>query len=695
MNAMALMIAVQTTSVLCLSLVALRILLRRHTNLAASIGGLGLAAASIIVLCTYLNIPRPFTIGLQTEPAHQNTVDSSASQNLTPAVQQPTIIRQSINAKLFTLNFGSRYSASVKAGGWLSTISHSLMSSSASWILIIIAVISSLSLIRLCLGVSAAIRLRRQAVVVPRYSWPAPVQSFYLKNKQYVPKVQIKVHAAIQSPCVHAFSPRVIFVPPGFFAWHRDEAVTAFAHEFAHLKRRDTLRRLVSEFCLSIVSFHPLSLLLRHQAILAQEMATDHLAAQLMGSTKQYKIGLSRLLLRLNQQPTNMRWRLDQSVFVSGVSSSLIRRIEMLRQGKVTPCQPIGKLAMSLFATVTGAILICGSWGVVADEPPRIAKLSKSADSKNKIEPQFFSRQPLPLDSVAQSGFVYFDAKAAKEHPAAEVAINFLQQCVDKGLMLTHDEQPTDSSRFGFSLNRLETVEAGIQAQLNLIGKADPIEGEDAPRFSLSFGSNAFRIKTSNVVDWPGFVNSMNPIPWGVTKEQINGVADILQSSDKIEIGFDGKVQESTEIPKKQTLAGVWNACTGGVLTTAVLLPEKSTLVEAISNGSNSKPLSDEQQQMVGLIEVIDAIGLGIDVGAGETAVHFKVVIAAKAGVEEDLFFQQIENLRTALLQDEELDPITKAFLKSDLQLQHDQDGQAYGVLQFSYDPMLALLLGN
>jgi BlaR1 peptidase M56/HEAT repeats/HEAT repeat len=76
----------------------------------------------------------------------------------------------------------------------------------------------------------------------------------------------------LTSPATIGVFRPVIVIPSGFPA---EDRAAAFAHESAHVRRRDPLTRLVAQIACAVYWFHPLAWLAQRLALLEQERACD------------------------------------------------------------------------------------------------------------------------------------------------------------------------------------------------------------------------------------------------------------------------------------------------------------------------------------------------------------------------------------------------------------------------------------
>lgn len=698
MNATLLVIFCQTTCVLSIGLVAIRILRNRYVELAASIGNLTSISAAVLVVVCCLGLPRPLSIKFDSQgdatdhpiSANQDTFAKFASGS------SPIANSDSVNVTFITFGLGSDYRAQVESSSW---VNNSIFESSrwAVFVAAFGAILFVVFILRLLLGIQLAFRLTTQGVCLPATQWPLTVRNFYLAHSDKVQNVTIKVHEAIGSPCVHAFSRNTIFVPPGFLKWSEEEAVSAFAHEFAHLRRRDSLWRFLGEICLSLVALHPLSHLMRRNAVLAQELATDLLAAELLGSPRRYQLGLSRLLLRFDRQLNGFDRRVGYGVGVSVFSSSLIRRIEMLGQGQKIKAGARKKLTCALFVSACVGVVLCGSWGVVADEPPRVAALPKSSDKK--VEPKLFARskQWIPANMNARSGYLRLDVTALQETSSGKMAMQLLELTSKAAQAELFGSGDTKFSDFGFKLNEIEQIEASIQGSLQVNRQEESTEPDSKPhKFNLSFGGNGLRMKTRNSVDWPSLVRSLNTSLFGPDPNVIAKLAESLEASETLTIV--PKESESDSVSNiTVSLQSIWDLCDGGIGAAVVQVPDADKVLQELANQTSQDELEPAQQRALQIFKSTSAVGLGIDAVEDRAGFAFRIVFLAKAGTDAEQLLVAIEAQRTNDIKGSEtagaLQGLLDAYLKADARIERDPAGNGFVVLEFSYDPVMAAML--
>jgi TonB family protein len=120
-----------------------------------------------------------------------------------------------------------------------------------------------------------------------------------------VGKVELAVSSRISGPVTVGIRQGVLLVPPGLLESIGESDLDAvFAHEFAHMQRRDFAKNLVYELLSLPMAYHPLLWLTRSRVAESREMVCDAMAAEAVAGRDKYARSLLRLASMLaNQTP--------------------------------------------------------------------------------------------------------------------------------------------------------------------------------------------------------------------------------------------------------------------------------------------------------------------------------------------------------------------------------------------------------
>lgn len=143
----------------------------------------------------------------------------------------------------------------------------------------------------------------------------------------------------LRSPVAAGIFHRVIFVPPSWKNWQKEERQIVLSHELEHHRRRDPLWRLCVELARAALWYHPLAHWMANRFALQCEFACDE--AVIRGGTdpKRY----ARLLCDFAEERV-------KSPFAIAIAdpSSLEKRVERIFK----PTTHAGKLTFALFVLI-------------------------------------------------------------------------------------------------------------------------------------------------------------------------------------------------------------------------------------------------------------------------------------------------------------------------------------------------------
>jgi uncharacterized protein (TIGR03435 family) len=157
---------------------------------------------------------------------------------------------------------------------------------------------------------------------------------------------RLRESADVVSPvAVGVFRPTVL-LPVTWRNWSSTTRSAVLAHEFAHLRRGDTIASALARFVKCILWFHPLAWWISRQISELAELACDAEALQTVGDPG----GYSRVLLQFAGEVKNAGYRVALPGLAIANSSELSRRIDQvfeLSTGKLRRLQrPAAVLAL-------------------------------------------------------------------------------------------------------------------------------------------------------------------------------------------------------------------------------------------------------------------------------------------------------------------------------------------------------------
>jgi TonB family protein len=109
-------------------------------------------------------------------------------------------------------------------------------------------------------------------------------------------KAELAMSSRISGPVTVGIRQGVLLVPPGLLESVDESDLDAlFAHELAHMQRRDFAKNLMYELLSLPVAYHPLLWLTRSQVAESREMVCDAMAAEAVAGRERYARSLLRL----------------------------------------------------------------------------------------------------------------------------------------------------------------------------------------------------------------------------------------------------------------------------------------------------------------------------------------------------------------------------------------------------------------
>jgi len=129
---------------------------------------------------------------------------------------------------------------------------------------------------------------------------------------------------------VGAISPRVI-IPATWRKWPAEKLNAVLAHEFSHIRRRDTLIAPLSHLNRCLFWFHPLAWWLERKLAATAELACDDDAVRTIGGTKLYAEALLDMAKAVRRRGGRLAW---EGIGVNG-NGFLGQRIDRLLCGEL------------------------------------------------------------------------------------------------------------------------------------------------------------------------------------------------------------------------------------------------------------------------------------------------------------------------------------------------------------------------
>ena len=139
--------------------------------------------------------------------------------------------------------------------------------------------------------------IRRRAVsLVPSQETHQQIHRLARLSDLDVATVQLAASPQISGPATVGISQHTLLLPVGFVdALSANDAEALFAHELAHVRRRDFAKNLAYAIVALPVSYHPLLWLTRSRLAETRELICDAMAAETIGGRESYARSLLRV----------------------------------------------------------------------------------------------------------------------------------------------------------------------------------------------------------------------------------------------------------------------------------------------------------------------------------------------------------------------------------------------------------------
>lgn len=587
----------------------------RYPQAVARTSLVGMIGAVLVLCVAGMGIELPWSFSLEhllqqfQEATDQATVTSDDSLASTSIARQPP------NGDAVSLHFLSRMSAEVTS--WLrnsSTSTPSWLQQVQGWGLALAWLICIAAMLRLMLGIVAGCMMFRTSDAIDAAGWSPAMRSLWSRNG-FSQSYQLRISRLVKSPCIHMLFPRTIFLPVGALQWSEVEITTALAHEMAHHRRRDSRFRLISELCWVLLAYHPLALLLRRQQAFCEELSADLDAAEYIGNREQYRLGLSRLCLRLDQAAAPTQAWISFGLGVLGLSSGLIRRIKMLQKNRLGQNRTNRRFALAVMTGLTLATVTVGGWRLRADEPQPQGKNDSPKATLFQRSTEFTPTGLNPSEAI----ITLRPAEAAK-NPALKALLALAQSSANSFLQNNNGVTAISLQEVGLNLAEVQELQLIPQVVLEQteITAGEPTSDKD---FSLSVGAKQFYIHAAQAVDWPRLIESIPPAMLGTQPAQLKQIAASFSAGEELLVesgeANGGQVTPSDRLLKLHEQVG------GGVIAAVLPAPDVSRFMARLQQ------FSAEDQEVLKALSEIKELAIGADVVEGSTVMHIRGVITA------------------------------------------------------------------
>ena len=130
----------------------------------------------------------------------------------------------------------------------------------------------------------------------------------------------------VLTPATCGVQKPTIILPADWRTWPTETRRAALAHEYAHIRRHDTLTLALTRFATTIYWFHPLTWWLSRQISDQAELSCDAAVLEKSGDAKQY----SRILLTFAEQVTAAQHRIALPRLTFASASGMSQRIDKI-----------------------------------------------------------------------------------------------------------------------------------------------------------------------------------------------------------------------------------------------------------------------------------------------------------------------------------------------------------------------------
>lgn len=540
----------QTSVVLFVAGLLLRILRTRDPAAAVRVGTVGLCGSLLLMLLYWMDAPRLWVTQLELRSSQAQVVMDGS----TAAANSGTEGNRNERERRHAMGDSSRSTAISKSHDGseqesyqglpllrmlsaLRTTDFSAQSDAAStsnatrvvsWAGAAVAAWMVILGFGIVVGILATVHLHHSGVRISSDEW----RRRFPNQCQGVEKRFIE-SSWIHAPCVTCYGGRTIYLPQDWRRWPAEQLAISIDHERAHLLRRDPWGRFFANVCMVIQCANPFAWWVYRGVVLSQEMAADRKASD--GQSINYARNLGRLALRLDaprRSGTAEKRRLGffeqflGSGFVSVSSNHLIRRIEMLTK------YPLGSgmRRLRVFAVVCTVSMTVGfaAWTVQADPPTTPEEsdgaLARSAEERSaastseagipvervaalprrgeQAEPSLFQEEAFqPWDRLepSETGFAALRVDRLLKHPAFQDSVpDLVNPVLEFGWRtFTTDDAGPNRESLGLGLDNIDHVIAAIDFS---VSKTEREEGDSDNNSELKLSSDGGLVRFKEAV---------------------------------------------------------------------------------------------------------------------------------------------------------------------------------------------------
>jgi beta-lactamase regulating signal transducer with metallopeptidase domain len=364
-------------------------------------------------------------------------------------------------------------------------------------------VVAGVGLARLLIGAWAVRVCRRRGTIVDDSALTALVGEIRVALG-YSRAVEVRALSGLTTPATAGWRWPVILLPHDWRSWHDADRRAVLAHELAHIARGDYAAGLVAQLALALHFYHPLVHWLAGRLHWQQELAADAVGARIAGGRESYLHTLAKLALK--QEERSPCWPARAFLPARG---TLIRRIAMLQDSKVTPDRPWSR-PRRLLATL--GLLVLAVIVALVRGPARAGEDETRPDtSAGRVASPHPGRDatapPAPFDlrfvSGTTPGVIAFRPAATFRHRGLASAARLIdEQNLGACARLLHvDLSRPDRLQLG-----IENIESVVMS-LNFDQRGEDEHGAKTQRIMVGA---PVTVRTTSPFDWSRFLRQ-----WG------------------------------------------------------------------------------------------------------------------------------------------------------------------------------------
>ena len=190
-----------------------------------------------------------------------------------------------------------------------------------------------------------------------------------------------------------------VILPAGWRAWNARTRRAVFAHEFAHLRRRDTVVAALARLVTCVFWFHPVAWWISRQTSTLAELACDAVALQRVGDPA----GYSRVLVEFAQAVNRSGRRVALPGLAIASSSRMEERVDQVFELSCGTMRKLARPGVWLVAMGLPALTLAATVVLSASAPGEPAGASAGQSTVNKPRFEAATIKPCPPEDAPPS----------------------------------------------------------------------------------------------------------------------------------------------------------------------------------------------------------------------------------------------------------------------------------------------------